>query len=227
MKRLMTMSCVLFAMICGMLLLGQSGFDSAAAADADKATWKYEEGSEGVAAPEDERYRFAPGDTVEITVLEDPSLNRQALVLPDGRISMPIAGTLMAGGKTPEELAASIRAALKDIFVVPPTVTVSALGLAEGNVEEDIPDAIYVVGEVRNPGAFAFKKQMTVIQALTLAGGPGPFAARTRIIIHRTVDGVATTQEFDYNALEDGGAELGPLLSDGDLIVVPERSLFD
>lgn len=227
MKRWMTISCVLSAMICGAPLLGLEGVDTAAAADADKATWKYGESPDGIAAPDDGRYRFSAGDTVEVTVLEDPSLNRQALVLPDGRISMPIVGVLEAGGKTPEELASAIKGALKDIFVVPPTVTVSALGLAEGNFKAHVPDAVYVVGEVRNPGAFAFEKPMTVIQVLTLAGGPGPFAARTRIMVHRNIDGVATAEEFDYNALEDGVAGVGPLLSDGDLVVVPERSLFD
>lgn len=176
---------------------------------------------------EDGLYRFAPGDSVEVTVLEDPSLNRQVLILPDGRISIPIAGTFTAEGKTPEQLAARIRSGLSGIFVSPPTVTVSALGLADGAAGQT-QEVIYVVGEVRSPGAFPFEKPMTVMQTLALAGGPGPFAARSRIQVHHNVDGVPTMQVFDYEALEDGHSiELGPLLADGDVIVVPERSLFD
>ncbi|WP_340109748.1 polysaccharide biosynthesis/export family protein [Pikeienuella sp. HZG-20] len=180
-----------------------------------------------VVEPGDDLYRLAPGDSVEVTVLEDPSLNRQVLILPDGRISLPIAGMLTAEGKTPEELAARIRAGLSGIFVSPPTVTVSAIGLNAGAGEE-IPEVIYVVGEVRQPGAYPFKKPMTVMQTLALAGGPGPFAARSRIQIHHSAGGVTTVETFDYEALEDGEmVPPGPLLADGDVIVVPERSLFD
>ncbi|QIE55867.1 polysaccharide export protein [Pikeienuella piscinae] len=173
-------------------------------------------------------YRFSPGDSVEVTVLEDPSLNRQVLILPDGRISLPIAGTVMAMGSTPDQLAAKIRGRLSSVFVTPPTVTVSAIGLAQSAIEEENPEVIYVLGEVRSPGAFAFKKPMNVAQTLALAGGPGPFAARSRIQIHRMVDGVETVEIFDYESLEDGdSAVIGPVLADGDIIVVPERSLFD
>lgn len=178
--------------------------------------------------PESDIYRLSPGDSVEVTVLEDPSLNRQVLILPDGRISLPIAGTVMAMGSTPEQLAKKIRGRLGSVFVSPPTVTVSAIGLSQESVEEEIPDLIYVLGEVRSPGAFPFEKPMNVTQILALAGGPGPYAARSRIQIHRMVDGVETVEVYDYEALEDGdSAAIGPVLADGDIIVVPERSLFD
>lgn len=176
---------------------------------------------------DDGLYRFAPGDSVDVTVLEDPSLNRQVLILPDGRISLPIVGTIDAAGKTPEQLAARIRSGMTKIFVSPPTVTAAAIGLSEDSLKEE-PEAIYVVGEVRTPGAFAFEKPMNVMQALSMAGGPGPFAARSRIQVHRTVDDVVTVETFDYDALEDGEpGTLGPVLMDGDVIIVPERSLFN
>lgn len=179
------------------------------------------------AAPDGGPYRFGPGDSVDVTVLEDPSLNRQVLILPDGRISLPIVGTIDAAGKTPEELAARIRSGLGKVFVSPPTVTAAAIGLSEDSLKEE-PEAIYVVGEVRNPGAFAFEKPMNVMQALSLAGGPGPFAARARIQVHRTVNDVVTVETFDYDALEDGRpGTLGPELQDGDVVIVPERSLFN
>ena len=151
-------------------------------------------------------YRLLPGDQVEISVLEDPSLNRQVLVLPDGRISLPIAGTLSAAGLTPDELAGRVRRGLASAFVEPPTVTASVVGITPGATEElDPPDVIYVVGEVQRPGVFAFETPVTVLQALALAGGPGPFAARDRIQVRRVrEDGGETLEIFDYDALEDG-----------------------
>ncbi|MEX2518656.1 MAG: polysaccharide biosynthesis/export family protein [Paracoccaceae bacterium] len=181
------------------------------------------------AAQEDDGlYRLGAGDQIEITILEDPSLNRQVLILPDGRISLPIAGTMKAAGSTPEQLAAQVRSRLSSIFVTPPTVTVSALGLAEGSEEEDEPELVFVIGEVNSPGAVRLSRPMTVLQSLAMAGGPGPFAARSRIQIHREADGVTTVETFNYEAVEDGtAATAGPVLTDGDIIVVPERSLFD
>lgn len=182
-------------------------------------------------AEEEERYVLAPGDRIDVSVLEDPSLSRQALILPDGRISLPIAGTLRAAGKSPEQLAAEVQGRLASIFVAPPTVTVSAVGIGALNAEDaEPPSLIYVLGEVRSPGAVPFDEEtpLTVIQTLALVGGPAPFAARQRIQIHREVDGVKTVELFDYDALESGrSTEAGPVLGNGDVIIVPERSLFD
>lgn len=208
MPRFIISSCACIALMLGVLLAAGGGAAQAQGSD-------------------DGLYRFAPGDSVDVTVLEDPSLNRQVLILPDGRISLPIVGTIDAAGKTPEQLAARIRSGLGKVFVSPPTVTAAAIGLSEESLKED-PEAVYVVGEVRNPGAFVFEKPMNVIQALSLAGGPGPFAARSRIQVHRTVDNVTTVETFDYDALEDGRpGTLGAELKDGDVIIVPERSLFN
>lgn len=179
-------------------------------------------------AQDDEIYVLNPGDRVEVSVLEDPSLNKQVLVLPDGRISLPIAGTLKAAGKSPDQLAAEVRSRLSGIFVSPPTVTVSTIGLGLTEADAEPPTLVYVLGEVRSPGAVPFEAPLTVAQTLALAGGPGPFAARSRIQVHREVEGVRTVELFDYDALENGrSAELGPVLADGDVIIVPERSLFD
>lgn len=179
--------------------------------------------------PEDlPRYTLNPGDRVEISVLEDPALNRTVLVLPDGRITLPIAGTIIASGRTPEQVAAEVTRRLASIFVSPPTVTVSATGVSLAGAELAPPQLVYVLGQVRSPGAVPIITPITVIQTLALVGGPGPFAAQSRIQIHREVDGVKTVELFDYESVEKGrSAEMGPILADGDVIIVPERSLFD
>ena len=173
-------------------------------------------------------YTLAPGDQLEISVLEDPSLNRQVLVRPDGKISMPLAGTIEAAGRTPEAVQSLIRQRLAKDFIEPPTVTVSLL--AVGMQEEILLPSFYVLGEVAQPGRFAFEegKPLTVLQALSLAGGPGIFAARKRIQVRRYGAEGGALHVFNYDAVEDGKALPPPLfLQDGDVIIVPERGIFE
>lgn len=177
-------------------------------------------------------YLLQFGDRVEITVLEDASLNRQALIRPDGKISMPLAGTITAAGLTPEQLQGAIRKGLSRDFVGTPTVTVALVGVAPetptGPDEPEIPPSVYVVGQVANPGRIAMDAPMTLLQALAISGGPGVFAATSRIQLRRTVDGADTLMLFDYAQIEDGTGLPAPVeLVDGDVIVVPERDLFE
>lgn len=171
-------------------------------------------------------YTLASGDRIEINVLEDPSLNRQALVRPDGKISMPLAGTIEAAGRTPEEVQSSIRERLAKDFIEPPTVTVSLLGVG---VEELLP-SFYVLGEVARPGRYALddERPLTVLQGLALAGGVEVFAARKRIQVRRYGAEGDTFHLFNYDAVESGeGLPPAFLLEDGDVIIVPERGIFE
>jgi polysaccharide export outer membrane protein len=171
-------------------------------------------------------YMLVPGDKIDISVLEDPTLNRQALVRPDGKISMPLAGAIAVEGLTPEAVQALIRRRLAKDFVAPPNVTVSLIAIGE---DETLP-VFYVLGEVTTPGRFTFEeeKPVTVLQALSLAGGLDVFAARTRIQVRRYAGDTETLLLFDYEAVEDGGGLMTPLfIEDGDVIVVPESGLFE
>lgn len=180
-----------------------------------------------------EPYRLQPGDVVEITVIEDPSLNRRVLVGPDGRIMMPLAGSIAAGGRTLQQVQSAIQTSLAPNFVRPPTVTASLIALAppplpEAAGEQTLFD-VYIVGEVPRPGRYEYdsEKPISVLQALALAGGPGVFAARDRIQVRNLDNGSETIRVFDYDAVENGlGAMLASKLSDGAVIVVPERGLF-
>ena len=171
-------------------------------------------------------YALAPGDRIDISVLEDPTLNRQALVRPDGKISMPLAGAIAVAGLTPEAAQGLIRRRLAKDFIEPPNVTVSLVAVGE---EASLP-AFYVLGEVALPGRFTFdeEKPITVLQALARAGGLGVFAARKRVQVRRYAENIETLQLFDYDAVESGEGLLAPLfLEDGDVIVVPESGLFE
>jgi polysaccharide export outer membrane protein len=171
-------------------------------------------------------YLIQKGDTLDVSVLEDPGLNRQALVRPDGKISLPLAGALNAAGMTPEALQSAIRVALRRDFVEPPTVTVSLLSMAAETARDKTP--IYVLGEVRAPGRYEVELPMDALQALALAGGPSTFAARNRVQVRRRVEGAETLTVFDYDQVEDGAAIPESIaLAAGDVILVPERGLFD
>jgi polysaccharide biosynthesis/export protein len=181
-------------------------------------------------------YRLQAGDVIEITVIEDPNLNRRVLVGPDGRISLPLAGSIVAAGRTLGEVQSSVQSGLAGNFVRAPTVTASLVALAppplpETELEELELFSVYVLGEVLRPGRYDYEseKPISVLQALALAGGPGVFADRDAIQIRNLEeDGDERVRIFDYDAVEKGlGATLATTLSDGAIIVVPERGLFD
>lgn len=171
-------------------------------------------------------YRIQPGDSLNVTVLEDDTLNRQVLVLPDGRISVPLAGAVQAAGQTVDSVERMIADRLASNFAVRPSVFVSVTAVDEAAGEFPI----YVVGQVTNPGQVDVEPGTTLLQAIALAGGLDRFAATKRIQLRRTDP--ATGQEklyiFNYNAVESGGAVQSMIaLRQGDVIIVPERRLFE
>jgi polysaccharide export outer membrane protein len=176
-------------------------------------------------------YSLQAGDRIQVIVLEDPSLNQQVLVRPDGRISLPLAGSIEAAGRTPEALQDVIRDRLARDFVTPPTVTVSLLSVSEGAPEEAEPGAfasVYILGEVRAPGAYQLATPVSLLQALAVSGGVDVFAARNRIQVRRRAEDGETLMLFDYESIEDGAVPAQSIeLMDGDVVIVPERGLFD
>jgi polysaccharide export outer membrane protein len=177
-------------------------------------------------------FRIGPGDTVRIEVLEDPSLNREVLVLPDGSLSFPLAGAVRAGGQTTTQLESSLASALAPNFATSPTVSVSVAGVAprtNGGGARQID--VYIMGEVENGGGLIqVDRGTTVLQALALSGGFTRFAATKRIQLRRTdpQTGQQSVYNIDYRAIEQGASNIGStVLADGDVIIVPERRLFE
>lgn len=171
-------------------------------------------------------YRIQPGDVLAVTVLEDETLNRQTLVLPDGRISVPLAGSVEAAGQTVEAVERTIADRLASNFAVRPNVFVSVVTVTEE--EETFP--IYVLGRVGEPGAREVEAGTTLLQAISLAGGFDRFAATKRIQLRRMDPQTGQEQlyVFNYNAVERGaGIEAMITLREGDVVLVPERRLFE
>lgn len=176
-------------------------------------------------------YKLRAGDQLNVTVWQDEKLNRDVVVRPDGRISFPLAGHMSAAGASLEALEARLKSRLQKYYAESLDVSVSlsaAFKEEDEEDDEDLPDLIYVTGEVNKPGPFEMKKPTTVLQALARSGGLAPFAAKKRIQIRRQIRDQYEVYFFDYKAVERGrDLEDNIYLHDGDVIVVPERRLFE
>ncbi len=179
-------------------------------------------------------YQIRSGDTLAVEVLEDPSLNRTLLVLPNGTITFPFAGSLQAGGRSPDAVAASIASSISSNFATSPTVFVTVQSLrprVEAQTQQVGPTVdVYMLGEIGTPGLKRLERGTTVLQALATSGGFTRFAATKRILLRRSnpSTGEQTVSRINYKAIASG-ASLGSdiVLADGDVIIVPERRLFE
>ncbi len=179
-------------------------------------------------------YQIQSGDTLQIEVLEDPSLNRSVLVLPNGSITFPFVGNVQAGGLTPGAVQSAITSGIASNFATTPTVfvTVQALrarapsssGGSRGTID------VYMLGEITSPGEKTIRRGTTVLQALASTGGFTKFAATKRILLRRTNSrtGEQTVSRINYKAIANGASGgQDVVLADGDVIIVPERRLFE
>jgi polysaccharide export outer membrane protein len=167
------------------------------------------------------------GDSIQISVWQDPKLDRTVIIGPDGMISFPLAGHIKAGGMTPEALEGVLRSRLQKNYTGQLDVTVA---LASVNREEEAERSpkVYVTGEVLRPGPYVIKPAINVMQAIALAGGLGPFAAKQRVQLHRKINGVDSIFIFDFNAFASGRDAVDNInLRSGDIIIVPERGLLE
>lgn len=177
-------------------------------------------------------YQVRAGDILKLEIVEDPSLDRSLLVAPDGRISLPQAGTLKVSGLSVDAIGAAIAGKLAGSFATPPTVSVSLQQLGErtGGTATPASTDIYVLGEANKLGKLALSPRTTLLQAFAEMGGFTKFAATKRIQLRRTdpKTGAPVIYTVDYDAIEAGQTTQGSItLRDGDVIVVPQRRLFE
>ncbi len=176
-------------------------------------------------------YKIASGDTIQIEVVEDATLNRTLLVLPDGSVDFPGAGSLRVAGLSTSTVQAALSAALASQFNIRPTIYVSVVGVSEPQAEAVAASApevnVYVMGEINKPGVIEDADDLTLLQAIAQAGGFTRFAATKRIELHRIDPATQTEQVLLFNFRNGGGISGATELRDGDVIVVPERRLFE
>lgn len=164
-------------------------------------------------APVDADYKIGPQDFVRIDVWKEPDISRTIPVRPDGKISLPLLNDVQASGLTALELAASIREGLSK-FLNNPQVTVTVTDINSRHV--------YITGEVNRPGSFPLLPAMTVLQALSGAGGFTQFAKLKNIYVLRTENGKQVKHPFNYKEVVKGNlAEQNIFLQSGDVVVVP------
>ena len=165
------------------------------------------------AATQDPNYIIGARDVLDISVWKEPELTRALPVRPDGKVSLPLLNDVQAAGLTPTQLANNISNELKK-YVTNPQVTII--------VTQINSQRIYILGEVSRAGAYPLLPQMTVLQALSSAGGLGTFANGKKIYVLRQVDGKPEKYPFHYkDVLAGKRANENIELKAGDTIVVP------
>jgi polysaccharide export outer membrane protein len=158
-------------------------------------------------------YIIGPGDLIGISVWRDENLTRTVVVLPDGKISFPLVGELVAEGKTVTQLKQETEKALSR-YTADSAVTVE--------VKQSSSMIIYVIGRVNTPGKQLLFANTNVLQALAMAGGTNPFAKSNKIKIFRQHEGKTAMFAFNYNEVMEGRhLETNIELKRGDVIIVP------
>jgi polysaccharide export outer membrane protein len=164
-------------------------------------------------ATDDPTYVIGQDDVLDISVWKEPDVSRQVPVRPDGKISLPLLNDVQAAGLTPMQLQAQLSEKLKK-FLTEPQVTVIVTAINSRRV--------YLMGEINRPGAIPLVPNMTVLQAISTAGGLTQFANSSKIQILRTENGKQATYLFNYkNVIRGEKTEQNILLKPGDSIVVP------
>lgn len=166
--------------------------------------------------PPVEASSLGPGDVFEVYVYEEPSLSKTFRVAPNGTIDFPLVGKVEVEGKEPQDVADLLKTRLVELQLLKnPSVSVL--------IKEVNSKKVAVFGQVAKPGQFPVIEGMTVVQAITVAGGFTPIADRDRVTITRKVSKEKVVRVvFSVAAIMEGKIADVPLQA-GDTIYVEER----
>ena len=164
-------------------------------------------------------YRIGVDDTININVWKNPELSVSVPVRPDGKISMPLIGDVIAAGFTPEQVSESIRKRLQS-FVRDPNVTLMVTGL----LSNEYLTRLRVTGAVSAPSSLNYRQGMTVLDAVLASGGINDFAAPDSTKLYRKISGkMRVISIYLGDILYKGELETNIELRPADIITVPER----
>ncbi|MBY0408174.1 MAG: polysaccharide export protein [Rickettsiales bacterium] len=165
-----------------------------------------------------DNYTIQSGDVLQITVWKEADMDREVLVLPDGTVSFPLIGSFRAEGKSPAQVRDIVKQKLASLI---PDASVTVI------VKAALGNAISVIGQVTKPGELVMNHEMSVMQALSQAGGLTPYADESEVKVLRKIDGKETAIEVPYDDIVEGSnLEKNINLLPGDVVVVPTDSLF-
>ena len=154
-------------------------------------------------------YIIGSEDILRVMVWENPNMSGPVTVRPDGMITLPLINDLKAGGITPKQLKDLVTKAYEE-FIIKPEVMISVMAVNS--------KFYYISGEVNRPGQYPLVTAKTVMQALTIAGGPREFANKKNILIIRG----PKRYKFNYNDVIKGkNMQQNIYLESGDMINVP------
>ncbi|MBX3326363.1 MAG: polysaccharide biosynthesis/export family protein, partial [Nitrospira sp.] len=159
-------------------------------------------------------YLLGPEDVLKVAVWKDEHLTQEMVVRPDGMITFPLAGEVMAAGRTAEDVRLEITKRLTK-YLPTPNVTVTVVKVQSYR--------IYVLGRVVKPGEYQAGHNTDVLQALSMAGGLTPYAAENDIKIIRRQNGTdEMVFPFRYGDARKGkDLEQNIVLQRGDVVMVP------
>jgi polysaccharide biosynthesis/export protein len=166
-------------------------------------------------------YHIGVDDQLQVTVWHNPDLSVSVPVRPDGMITVPLIGDVVAGGKTPEQVAAAIKDKLQS-YVRDPQVAVILTQLRSN----EYLSRVRVTGAVRTPVSIPYRQGMTVLDAVLAAGGTTEFAAPDRTVLYRKEQGGSTSSyavRLD-KILQQGKLGTNYPVQPGDVITVPQRA---
>ena len=167
-----------------------------------------------------ERYIIGPGDALEIFVRDNPTLSTTVPVRPDGRVSIPLVQSIVAAGKTPEDLAADLEKELGR-YIRSPLVTVIVKSFVGAYSQQ-----VRVVGQAATPKAVSYRSGMTVLDVMIDVGGLTKFASGNSAKIIRHVPGSAEqTIPVRLGDLMNGAIQSNVVMRPGDILIIPQ-SLF-
>ena len=166
-------------------------------------------------------YRVNPGDELEINVWREDQLQRVVKVLPDGTLSFPLVGSIQGAGLTPTEIERVVAAKLASKYVDGnvPDVTVA--------VKSPAGLQFSVIGKVKGPGTFTPGRYITLLEALSLAGGTDEFASLDNIvIIRKTSTGLIAVpvrmgKIVRSKSITTESVQNIPMIESGDTVIVP------
>ena len=165
-------------------------------------------------------YRIGVDDQLQVTVWQNPELSVSVPVRPDGKITVPLIGDVLAGGKTPTEVSATIQDKLK-AYVRDPQVAVIVTQLRS----HEYLTRVSVTGAVQHPVSAPYHQGMTVLDAILAAGGVNAFAAPDDTVLYRKVgNGTKAYRVRLDKILQSGDLSTNYPLQPGDVITVPTRS---
>jgi polysaccharide export outer membrane protein len=161
-------------------------------------------------------YLVGAPDQLSITILPEPTIVEQAVVRPDGKITIQLIGDVQAGGRSPREIGVEIEERIAR-FKRGASATVAVTTAASSEVT--------VLGEVRKPGTFPMPKQTRVVEAIGHAWGPTPFGNVDEIKIVRGEGSSAQVIPVDLVAIREGDLSTNVQVQAGDIVYVPPTTL--